>query len=590
MIKKDLRRMVLPLALMICLSVLPFMATPTQAVNPIPFFTISILAPNTNDARNQWSTLMVEQLPKIGIGIDVFDHTGWAQITPRTWSYPGPYPIPTYAEGGFDIFFVGWSWGLDWDPTGLFDSPSITPNGDNFYQYVSQDMDWAISNYTSSFVLQDRIDWCQEIQALLYEDLPQTTIIYPLSLYPHATDFEGWDGLLWASSYQNMENWSVGTQTEFHYACPADFVDFHPYTYESVYDAQWIEQIYDGMYERDALNNRAYSPRIADSISSADGLTYNIELDPLAVFADDHPLTAYDVEFSYNLLISEDFANPSLAYWQLYLDASSVNVIDDNSLTITFLREYVFQDGNLAVDILPEHIWSPIAEDAMEAQAINWATTDPNKLMGSGPYYLEEYDGTNGVIHLTLNTYFSGWTGITPNFDDIYLEFYSNKEGALSDLAAGTIDMVDAQFVPQISEVPAGSTYTLVEDPGTQELAFNCLHPYLGTGELCPISSPESGKNIRKAISTMIPRTTIVEEIMNGLAVEGSTGCPNVAIGYDDTIGFYPYSIDLAQQYMEAAGFVYVFPTSTTGLGLYVVIGILALAGASQVFFLKRRK
>jgi len=582
--------MVLPLALMICLSVLPFMATPTQAVNPIPFFTISILAPNTNDARNQWSTLMVEQLPKIGIGIDVFDHTGWAQITPRTWSYPGPYPIPTYAEGGFDIFFVGWSWGLDWDPTGLFDSPSITPNGDNFYQYVSQDMDWAISNYTSSFVLQDRIDWCQEIQALLYEDLPQTTIIYPLSLYPHATDFEGWDGLLWASSYQNMENWSVGTQTEFHYACPADFVDFHPYTYESVYDAQWIEQIYDGMYERDALNNRAYSPRIADSISSADGLTYNIELDPLAVFADDHPLTAYDVEFSYNLLISEDFANPSLAYWQLYLDASSVNVIDDNSLTITFLREYVFQDGNLAVDILPEHIWSPIAEDAMEAQAINWATTDPNKLMGSGPYYLEEYDGTNGVIHLTLNTYFSGWTGITPNFDDIYLEFYSNKEGALSDLAAGTIDMVDAQFVPQISEVPAGSTYTLVEDPGTQELAFNCLHPYLGTGELCPISSPESGKNIRKAISTMIPRTTIVEEIMNGLAVEGSTGCPNVAIGYDDTIGFYPYSIDLAQQYMEAAGFVYVFPTSTTGLGLYVVIGILALAGASQVFFLKRRK
>ncbi|MBN1328439.1 MAG: hypothetical protein JXA54_03090, partial [Candidatus Heimdallarchaeota archaeon] len=129
MIKKDLQRMVLPLALMISLSIMPFMAMPTQAANPIPFFSVSILAPNTNAARNRWSALMVEQLPKIGIGIDVFDSTGWAQITPRTWSHPGPYPIPTYAEGGYDILFVGWSWGLDWDPTGLYDTPSITPFG-----------------------------------------------------------------------------------------------------------------------------------------------------------------------------------------------------------------------------------------------------------------------------------------------------------------------------------------------------------------------------------------------------------------------------------------------------------------------------
>ncbi|MHA1825837.1 MAG: hypothetical protein ACTSUA_04175, partial [Candidatus Heimdallarchaeota archaeon] len=92
--------MVLPIAVMICLSVMPFMATPTKAANPAPFFSISILAPNTNPARNQWSTLMAEQLPKIGIGIDVFDHTGWSQISPRTWGYLGPYPIPSYAEGG----------------------------------------------------------------------------------------------------------------------------------------------------------------------------------------------------------------------------------------------------------------------------------------------------------------------------------------------------------------------------------------------------------------------------------------------------------------------------------------------------------
>jgi hypothetical protein len=151
---------------------MPLAATPVQAANPAPFFYISVLAPNTNPARNQWATMMVEQLPKIGIGIDTFDHTGWSGITPRTWDYPGPYPIPSYEEGGFDLMFVGWSWGLDWDPTGLYDTAGITPAGDNFYQYSSQAMDWAISNYTASFLLEDRLEYIGQIQDALYEDCP----------------------------------------------------------------------------------------------------------------------------------------------------------------------------------------------------------------------------------------------------------------------------------------------------------------------------------------------------------------------------------------------------------------------------------
>jgi len=567
------------------------------ATNPEPFFTITLLAPNSGSVNNQWYTLMAELLPKIGIGVNLV-LTSWAQITPRTWSYPGPYPIPTYDEGGFDVLFVGWSWYLDWDPTGLYDSPSITPNGDNFYQYSNPEMDWAIANYTQSFVLEDRIYWCEEIQALLYEDLPQTTIIYPLSLYPHATDFAGWDGLLWSQDYQNMDNWSVGAQTEFHYATPADFVDFHPYTYESVYDGQWLEQIYDGLYERDPLKDRAYSPKIASSISSVDGLTYEIELAPGVKWADGIALNASDIEFSYNLMIDTDFGSPAITYWQQYIDNTSINVLSPTEMELTFLQEYVFQDGNLALDIIPKHIWDPIDEAVMEAQAITWATSDPNKLMGSGPYYLEEYNGTNGVIHLTVNTYYDDWTGITPNFDDVYLEFYSNKEGALADLAAGVIDMVDAQFMTRIVEVPAGKTFTLVDDPGTQEMAFNCLHPYLGTGELCPISSPESGKHIRKAISHMIPRDTIVEEIRYGLARPGVTGCPSVAIGFDETLEPYEFDINKAVQHMKAAGFDIGFPVPTTPtinptLEIQVIfyVGIaFFVSNFSIIYYLRKKK
>ena len=81
-----------------------------------------------------------------------------------------------------------------------------------------------------------------------------------------------------------------------------------------------------------------------------------------------------------------------------------------------------------------------------------------------------------------------------------FFEFLSNKEGTLSALAAGNVDMRDSQFSPQISEIPASVKYAIVNAPGSQEMAFNTLHPIIGTGEQCPISNPESGKNIRKTI------------------------------------------------------------------------------------------
>jgi ABC-type transport system substrate-binding protein len=484
LIKKDLKRMVIPLLVIVALGVMPLMATPkAQGITVGPFFSISILAPNSNPARNQWATLMVEQLPKIGIEVDVFDHTSWSQIYPRTWDYPGPYPIPTYAEGGFDILFVGWGWGLDWDPTGLFDTAGIVPDGDNFYQYANPEMDWAIGNYTASFVTADRIEYAKDIQALLYEDLPQITIIYPRSLYPYTEGFTGWDGLLWASTYQPMENWQIPGQTEFHYGCPADFVDFHIYQYDSVYDAQWLRQIYNGLIERQPVTQE-YGNRLATSYTTSDGLSYLVDINPNAKWADGEVLDAYDVNYSYNLLIDPDFGSPDLAYWSKYLDTDSVTINSQFQVTIEFLEPYVFQESNLAVDLIPEHIWGPIDPADQEAQAINWAATDPTKLLGAGPYKLADYDGTNQIIHLERNDYFDDWSGVTPYFEDVYFEYYSNKEGALSALATGAIDMVDAQFSPQLDEIAglAGVTYSLIEDPGTQEMGINMEHPYMGTG------------------------------------------------------------------------------------------------------------
>ena len=62
--------------------------TSAQGTDVEEVFEIYLLSPNTSAARNQWSLLMEQLLPQIGIGISFHESTGWGNIAPRTWSYP----------------------------------------------------------------------------------------------------------------------------------------------------------------------------------------------------------------------------------------------------------------------------------------------------------------------------------------------------------------------------------------------------------------------------------------------------------------------------------------------------------------------
>ncbi len=592
-LRKELKSLIL---ISLCLGIIPIFSSNTASAEEEiePVFYVSILAPSTCPARNQWATLMVEQLPKIGIGIEIFDHTGWSQIVPRTWGYPGPYPIPTYAEGGFDILFVGYSGDLDWYYANIFHSDYIIPLGENFYQYESWEYDFAYNNYMTSLTAEDRIFWGNKMQQILYKDQPACTIFYPTGLFAHDPDFTGWAGILWNTVYQFMENWTIPGQTDFHYASPAVFEDFHALHSESVYDARWLSQIYGSLLERSfsSTYNRNYAPHIATSYSSADGLTYNIHLNPNAVWADGHVLNASDIEYTYQLLVNPDFM-PITTYCLPFITNESINIISQFEFDITFTMTYAFQENNLAVEIIPKHIWEPILPENHSSQALTWAmndTLDSQKIIGSGPYYLDDYDQTLGIIHLKRNNFYDDWTGITPYFEDIYFEFYPTKEGALSALAAGDLDMVDSQYVPQLAEVPATVGYTLVDEPGYHEMALNNLNPYFGTGELCPIPGSESARHVRHAMSHMIPRDAIVDEILEGLGKPGVTPCPSIAAVFNDSIEPFEYNRNHAIEHMIAAGFDIPY-TPSIGLGLTfpIMFSIIALIGGC-CYFIQRKK
>ncbi|HUT80329.1 MAG TPA: ABC transporter substrate-binding protein [Candidatus Bathyarchaeia archaeon] len=531
-----------------------------------PFFKINLLVPDGCMRQIQWVTLMLEQLPKIGIGIDTFEQASYTEILQRTYNYSGPYPIPTHDLGGYDILANEIVGDIDWDPNSLFHSSSTLPNGKNIYQYINQEMDWCINNYTSSYSLENRIKWINKIQDILYEDIPQITVLYCSSAYSFDTDFDNssWNGFLWSTSNQPMENWSCGTQTEFKYASPYIFNKFHLLTYDSKYEAEWLHQIYNGMFERNPKSNNLYDYRLAEEVNTSDYLTYNIKIKNQAKWADGVPITSYDVNYTYSLLLNPNIVGTTTAeYWAEFLDISSIVIFDDNQYSITFKKPYVFQDSNLAIDILPKHIWENIPAEQQDDQTLSWAlnnTLDSQKIIGAGPYYLEDYDENNYIIHLKRNNYFAEWSGIIPNFEDIYFIFYYEQESALADLSSGIIDMIDAQFNHHSYPTSPGIKNQFTDSVEFHEFSINNMHPILGTGELCPIAGKESARHIREAISHVIPREIIIDIFLEGFGVPGVTACPKGSIGYNNTYEPIEYSIEKALEHMYLAG----YPTCAT--------------------------
>ncbi|NHJ48228.1 MAG: hypothetical protein FK733_10620, partial [Asgard group archaeon] len=168
------KRLLLLIITILCFSLLNSISTPEGVevkADPEPVFIIDLLGPDTSPERNEWITLMASELPKIGIGIDAFDHTGWASIAPRTWSHLGPYPIPTYDEGGYDILFYGSNLDQNYIPD-IFSLDNIVPYGTNFYQYDDTLFASKLYTFKSELIRSNQIQWAEDMQSILYDELP----------------------------------------------------------------------------------------------------------------------------------------------------------------------------------------------------------------------------------------------------------------------------------------------------------------------------------------------------------------------------------------------------------------------------------
>jgi ABC-type transport system substrate-binding protein len=190
--------------------------------------------------------------------------------------------------------------------------------------------------------------------------------------------------------------------------------------------------------------------------------------------------------------------------------------------------------------------------------------------VGAGAYTLQSYDFTNNIA--TLQKWPGYWnaTGLQSmgqfTVNTYKVQWINDKDAAIAALKNGQVQLLDynyglAKDKPTLETIPGVNVVSATE-LGWQEMGFNLQNPVFGTGTATPAgqSNPanaaEAARDIRKAISHMIPRDLIVSSMLSGAgyALASFLG-PGWGQWYDPTLTPDTYDLSAAASLLQQAGY-----------------------------------
>jgi microcin C transport system substrate-binding protein len=193
-----------------------------------------------------------------------------------------------------------------------------------------------------------------------------------------------------------------------------------------------IYRVWQTLFKQSDTDSVTSYADLAQSVDiSADGLKVKFHLDPRARFSDGTKVTAGDVVWTFNTLITQ--GQPFFAGY--YAGVASVAAADDETVVFKLHpgagRDLPSNLGGLYV--LPEHFW----------KGRNFADPLLAPPVGSGPYQVSNVSFGNSVTYTHVKNW---WASNLPadqgfyNFDTYKEEFFQSDEVALQAFKAGQID------------------------------------------------------------------------------------------------------------------------------------------------------
>ncbi len=319
---------------------------------------------------------------------------------------------------------------------------------------------------------------------------------------------------------------------------------FNPIQYESSYDSQVIDLVFDGLVIRNSTG--AIVPNLAKSWDfSEDGKSITFHLKEGVKYHDGHELTSEDVAFTFRTMLHPDYTGVrygsyssikgAAAYHKGEADqVSGIEILD--KYTIKFTTEYsdaTFM-GNMQRGILPAHLLKDIPVTELENAEFN---SNP---VGCGPFKFAEYVSQQYVILDAFEDYHKGRP---------YLDQYMVKKVATDSvpvyLKRDEIDLVSLDNKEQFEELKRLDNlkgFTRVSE-AFRYFGINQKHPLL------------QNKNIRQALAYGFQKEIILQ-ILNGYGVLANGAIPPSSWGYSEDVCKYEFDPVKAMAILKEEGYI----------------------------------
>jgi peptide/nickel transport system substrate-binding protein len=421
-------------------------------------------------------------------------------------------------------------------------------------------------------------------------------------------------------TFPDVEHWAGGTELTYAEASnvfPGNTLNpiatsasnsaYALYIYGAVVSAMAGPGYFDGR------DNSFHNGIATDITSSDDLLTWTIKLKQGVLFQSGVEMTADDALFTTWATLNPKSASVGLGDYVTYMG----NVVDFtwlNGTTTTIdnrvksdepvrkgewraLDRYTYQfkmpdiypftkPRFLSPGILPKHIYEQFAPETWDSQSFSTAdkpytyTWDKAKYggtgsytavgpVGAGPYILESYDFTRNLA--TLKKFKDFWARADLEAAGMYtvdtyrVVWIESKDAAIAALKNHEVNVLDNNFqLATDQQTLKGIGANVINNPelGWQEMGFNMRHPVFGTGvdtpagKADPSQAAEAARHIRKAISYLIPRQQIVDQLVAGAGTALAV-CVGPAFGafYNPNLKPDPYDPNKAAEELRAAGY-----------------------------------
>lgn len=345
-----------------------------------------------------------------------------------------------------------------------------------------------------------------------------------------------------------------------------------------------LQNVYDTLlyYNASKAPNMVLEPRLCTAIPtkenglvSADGLTYTFNLRPNVKFHDGSILTADDVVYSMKrLLLMNDASGPAWMYAQLMLphyrglgqpvmkaevDAAVIKVDAD---TVQF-KLFVPYAGFL--NILTYTAGSVASKAYVEANGgmtytLNNAThakVDRNShmnrnCMGTGPFKLKDWIAGDSIICERFN---DCWRGQAPLKYFIYKKAMQTST-RVSMIDKGEVDSIQLalMFRDQVTGNPNLRVHTNIP---TLSIAFFGFNQIINPQPGWPVGDIPNDffadVNVRQAFIHAFDGDAYIRDVTLNTSYRPNGPIPLGLLGYDPTIPYPEYNLDLSADYLKKA-------------------------------------